>query len=84
MNFENIQKKNDTSSQKKDILLNKYFISKNIIIISNIPNELYSKDVLYQKKYLGQYGHIIQILFDKNNQNNKVLLFNLIQIINLL
>ena len=71
MNFENIQKKNDTSSQKKDILLNKYFISKNIIIISNIPNELYSKDVLYQKKYLGQYGHIIQILFDKNNQNNK-------------
>ena len=70
MNFENTQKIN-TSSQKKDILLNKYFISKNIIIISNIPNELYSKDVLYQKKYLGQYGHIIQILFDKNNQNNK-------------
>ncbi len=71
MNFVKIQKINNTSPQKKDELLNKNFICKNIILISNLPEELYSKEYLYQKKYLGQYGHIIQILFDKNNRNNK-------------
>ncbi len=71
MNFEKIQKLKNTSPQEKDELLNRYFISKNIILISNLPEELYSKEQLYQKKYLGQYGHIIQILFDKNNKNNK-------------
>ncbi len=71
MNFEKIQKLKNTSPQEKDELLNRYFISKNIILISNLPEELYSKEHLYQKKYLGQYGHIIQILFDKNNKNNK-------------
>ena len=71
MNFEKIQKLKNTSPQEKDELLNRYFISKNIILISNLPEELYSKELLYQKKYLGQYGHIIQILFDKNNKNNK-------------
>ena len=53
--------------QKIDLSNHKYLI-KNIIYISNLTNDLYNKDILYQKKFFGQYGHIGQIFFDKNNQ----------------
>ena len=59
-----------TLEQKVD-LSNHNFISKNTVFISNIPEELYSKDILYQKKFLGQYGHISQILFDKYQKKEK-------------
>ena len=59
-----------TLEQKVD-LSNHTFISKNTVFISNIPEELYSKDILYQKKFLGQYGHINQILFDKYQKKEK-------------
>ena len=59
-----------TLEQKVD-LSNHNFISKNTVFISNIPEKLYSKDILYQKKFLGQYGHISQILFDKYQKKEK-------------
>ena len=63
------------SLDKKIELSSQIYISKNTIYLSNIPNELFSKDILYQKKYLGQYGHINQILFDKKNKKeNKVII----------
>ena len=54
-------------------LLKPHFISKNRIVISNIPNEIYLREILCQKKYFGQYGHIIQIFFDNNINKNKVI-----------
>ncbi len=57
-------------SQKID-LSNHNYISKNTVYISNIPEEIYYKDILYQKKFLGQYGHINQIIFDKSFKKEK-------------
>ena len=51
------------------------YITKNSIYLSNLPNELFMKDILYQKKFLGQYGHINQIIIDKKNKKeNKVII----------
>jgi hypothetical protein len=47
------------------------YLSKNIISISNIPDNLFSKDILYQKKFLGQYGHINQMILLNNHKNEK-------------
>ena len=59
-------------SPKNIFLLSNYnFISKNTISIMNLPSDLCSKDLLYQKKYLGQFGHINHILFEKNYRNNE-------------
>ena len=63
------------SLEKKIELSSHIYIVKNTIYLSNVPNELFSKDILYLKKYLGQYGHINQILFDKKNKKeNKVII----------
>jgi hypothetical protein len=53
---------------KKTELFNKLFILKNTVFISNIPKEIFYKDILYQKKFLGQYGHINQIFLINNNK----------------
>ena len=50
-----------------------HYISKNRIVISNIPNEIYIRDILCQKKFFGQYGHIIKIFFDNNINENKAI-----------
>ena len=57
------------SLEQKIELSNHIYLIKNIIYISNLTNDLYNKDILYQKKFFGQYGHIGQIIFDKNNKN---------------
>ena len=62
------------SLEQKVELSNHIYISKNTVFILNIPDELFSKDLLYQKKYLGQYGHINQIFFDKNYKKEKSLI----------
>ena len=63
------------SLEKKIELSSHIYIVKNTIYLSNVPNELFSKDILSLKKYLGQYGHINQILFDKKNKKeNKVII----------
>ena len=59
-----------TLEQKVD-LSNHNFISKNTVFISNIPEELYSKDILYQKKFLGQYGHINQMILLNHHKNER-------------
>ena len=62
------------SQDEKIILLNKYFILKNTVFISNIPKEFFTKEILYQKKFLGQYGHINQIfLINNNKKENSVI-----------
>ena len=58
---QNKNKKIKISPTLKKELSKKLFISKNTLFISNIPLEIFSKDLLYQKKYLGQYGHINHI-----------------------
>ena len=62
------------SLEQKVELSNHIYISKNTVFILNIPDELFSKDLLYQKKYLGQYGHINQMVFDKNHKKEKSLI----------
>ena len=52
-------------------LSNHNYISKNTVYISNIPEEIYHKDILYQKKFLGQYGHINQIINKKKKKKEK-------------
>ena len=47
------------------------YLSKNIIFISHIPEHLFSKDVLYQKKFLGQYGHINQMILLNHHKNER-------------
>ena len=47
------------------------FLSKKIVYISNIPKSLFNKDILYQKKYLGHYGHIKQMTLFSNKKKNK-------------
>jgi len=44
------------------------FLSKKIVYISNIPKSLFNKDILYQKKYLGYYGHIKQMNLFSNKK----------------
>ena len=63
------------SNEKKIELSTHIYITKNSIYLSNLPNELFMKDILYQKKFLGQYGHINQIIIDKKNKKeNKVII----------
>ena len=47
------------------------YLSKNIIFISHIPETLFSKDILYQKKFLGQYGHINQMILLNNHKDER-------------
>ena len=60
------------SIDQKFVLSKHTYLSKKIVYISNIPNSLFTKDILYQKKFLGQYGHISQILFDKYQKKKKI------------
>ena len=48
-----------------------FYLSKKIVLVSNIPKFLFSKDILYQKKFLGQYGHIKQMIFTQNQKKEK-------------
>ena len=57
---------NSLISEQSFYLSKKIYLSKNTIIISNIPENLFSKDTLYQKKFLGQYGHINKMVLSKN------------------
>ena len=66
-------------SLPQSFILSKHtYISKKIVLVTNIPNYLFSKEILYQKKYLGQYGHIRQmiLLINKNNENNVITQFD--------
>ena len=62
---------NSLISEQSYYLSKKIYLSKNTIILSNIPENLFSKDILYQKKFLGQYGHINKMVLSKNSQNEK-------------
>ena len=57
------------SNEEKNKLSNKFFIVKNIIFLSKIPREIFSKEILIQKKFLGQYGHINQLYLINNNKH---------------
>ena len=57
------------SNEEKNQLSNKFFIVKNIIFLSRIPREIFSKEILIQKKFLGQYGHINQLYLINNNKH---------------
>ena len=57
------------SNEEKNQLSNKYFIVKNIIFLSRIPRGIFSKEILIQKKFLGQYGHINQLYLINNNKH---------------
>ena len=62
---------NQITQEEKMILSNKFYLIKNIVFISNIPKEFFTKEILFQKKFLGQYGHINQIcLINKNKIEN--------------
>ncbi len=54
--------------------LNEYssysYLCKNTIFITKISSNLLNKDLLFQKRYLGQYGHINSINFVRNQKNN--------------
>ena len=65
---------NQSNSLSKDEYLNKFntnFLCKNSIYLTNLPKNLLNKDILYQKKYLGQYGHINSMIFVKNKNKEK-------------
>ena len=47
------------------------YLSKNTIFISHIPETLFSKDILFQKKFLGQYGHINQMILLNNHKDER-------------
>ena len=65
------------SSEHSYNLSKQNFLAKNIIFISHIPESLFSKDILYQKKFLGQYGHINQmILLNHKNEKNVIVQFD--------
>ena len=76
------KKKIITISIEKHIELSeKEYLSKNTILLQNIPKDIYSREILYQKKFLGQYGHINKIfLFQKNKkekeENNAIIQFD--------
>ena len=57
------------SNEEKSQLSNKFFIVKNIIFLSRIPRGIFSKEILIQKKFLGQYGHINQLYLINNNKH---------------
>ena len=57
------------SNEEENQLSNKFFIVKNIIFLSKIPREIFSKEILIQKKFLGQYGHINQLYLINNNKH---------------
>ena len=59
---------NQITQEEKMILSNKFYLIKNIVFISNIPKEFFTKEILFQKKFLGQYGHINQICLINNNK----------------
>jgi hypothetical protein len=56
------------SIDQKFVLSKHTYLSKKIVYISNIPNSLFTKDILYQKKYFGQYGHIKQMILNINKK----------------
>ena len=62
---------NQITPEEKMRLSNKFYLLKNVVFISNIPKEFFTKEILFQKKFLGQYGHINQIcLINKNKIEN--------------
>ena len=71
---------NQINPEEKQKLLNKNYILKNTVFISNIPKDIFSKEILYQKKFLGQYGHINQLLLINNNkiENSVIVQFDTI------
>ena len=71
---------NHISTDEKKNLSNKYFLLKNTVFISNIPKEIFSKETLYEKKFLGQYGHINRLLLINNNkiENSLIVQFDTI------
>ena len=71
---------NQINSEEKQKLLNKNYILKNTVFISNVPKDIFSKELLYQKKFLGQYGHINQLLLINNNkiENSVIVQFDTI------
>lgn len=62
----------EISPSSQMILSQKTFISKNSVYIKNIPQEIFIKDILYQKKFLGQYGHINQIILFQRKKEGKI------------
>ena len=65
------------SSDQSYNLSKQSYLTKNIIFISHIPESLFSKDILYQKKFLGQYGHINQmVLLNHKNEKNVIAQFD--------
>ncbi len=68
------------STDEKKNLSNKYFLLKNTVFISNIPKEIFSKETLYEKKFLAQYGHINRLLLINNNkiENSLIVQFDTI------
>ena len=68
-------------SLPQSYILSKHtYISKKIVLITNIPNYLFKKDILYQKKFLGKYGRIRQmiLMINQNNENNAITQFDTI------
>jgi hypothetical protein len=55
---------------KKTKIFNR-FICKNSVFISNLPENILNKDILYQKKFIGQYGHIKSIIFLNNQKKDE-------------
>jgi len=57
------------------------FICKNSVFISNLPENILIKDILYQKKFIGQYGHIKSMIFlnlQKKEEKNLIVHFDTI------
>ena len=59
------------SIEKQIELSEKEYLSKNTILLQNIPIDIYSKEILYQKKFLGQYGHINKIFLFQNKEEKE-------------
>ena len=80
MSFYRRNLNNQIGPEEKQKLLTKNFILKNTVFISNIPKDIFLKEILYQKKFLGQYGHINQLLLLNNNkiENSVIVQFDTI------
>ena len=63
---------NSISISQSFVLSRHTYLSKKIVCISNIPNSLFTKDILYQKKFCGQYGHIKQMILATNKKNENL------------